>query len=82
MMLGATELLECVAALPANVFDEVSRVEFLNVLEPMARATCDFYIDHTPPDGVPYWDTGAPGLAHMPGHLDEPAEPDPVGLPV
>ncbi|MGZ5189680.1 MAG: glycosyl hydrolase, partial [Flavisolibacter sp.] len=25
-----------------------------------ARATCDFYIEHTPTDGIPYWDTGAP----------------------
>ena len=23
-----------------------------------ARATCDFYIANTPPDGIPYWDTG------------------------
>jgi unsaturated chondroitin disaccharide hydrolase len=28
-----------------------------------ARATCDFYIDEAAAaDGVPYWDTGAPGL--------------------
>jgi hypothetical protein len=28
-----------------------------------ATATCDFYIDHAAAaDGVPYWDTGAPGL--------------------
>jgi hypothetical protein len=28
-----------------------------------ARATCDFYIDRAAAaDGVPYWDTGAPGL--------------------
>ena len=27
-----------------------------------AKATCDFYIENTPIDGVPYWDTGAPGL--------------------
>ena len=40
-----------------------------------ARATCDFYIEHTPTDGVPYWDTGAPGLARMPGYLDRPADP-------
>ena len=26
-----------------------------------AEATCDFYIENTPPDGIPYWDTGAPG---------------------
>jgi hypothetical protein len=40
-----------------------------------ARATADFYIAHTPTDGVPYWDTGAPGLAHMGRYLDRPAEP-------
>jgi hypothetical protein len=40
-----------------------------------ARATCDFYIEQTPTDGVPYWDTGAPGLAKMPGCLDRPADP-------
>ena len=27
-----------------------------------ARAVCDFYIRETPTCGVPYWDTGAPGL--------------------
>jgi unsaturated chondroitin disaccharide hydrolase len=31
-----------------------------------ARATCDFYIDSaTAADGVPYWDTGAPGLSAL-----------------
>ena len=31
-----------------------------------ARATCDFYIDHAAcADGIPYWDTGAPGLAAL-----------------
>jgi unsaturated chondroitin disaccharide hydrolase len=40
-----------------------------------ARATADFYVAHTPTDGVPYWDTGAPGLAHMGKYLDRPAKP-------
>lgn len=40
-----------------------------------AQATCDFYIQHTPTDGIPYWDTGAPGLARMGDYLDRPAEP-------
>ena len=25
-----------------------------------ARATADFFIENTPTDGIPYWDTGAP----------------------
>lgn len=40
-----------------------------------ARAACDFYIENSPTDGVPYWDTGAPGLAAMGDYLGRPAEP-------
>lgn len=40
-----------------------------------ARATADFYIAWTPACGVPYWDTGAPGLAHLGDYLDRPADP-------
>lgn len=40
-----------------------------------ARASCDFYIDQTPSDGIPYWDTGAPGLAQLGDYLDRPADP-------
>ena len=40
-----------------------------------AQATADHYVQATPTDGIPYWDTGAPGLARMPGHRDRPADP-------
>ncbi|MEJ7769881.1 MAG: glycosyl hydrolase [Chitinophagaceae bacterium] len=40
-----------------------------------ARATCDFYISNTPTDGIPYWDTGSPGLLNIKGYLDRPADP-------
>jgi hypothetical protein len=30
-----------------------------------AAATADFYIENTAADGIPYWDTGAPGLAQL-----------------
>ena len=30
-----------------------------------ARATCDFYVENSALDGIPYWDTGAPGLVHL-----------------
>lgn len=40
-----------------------------------ARATCDFYIRETPTCGVPYWDTGAPGLAKLGDYRDRPADP-------
>jgi hypothetical protein len=40
-----------------------------------ARATCDFYQEHTPTDGVPYWDTGAPRLHRLGDYLNRPADP-------
>lgn len=40
-----------------------------------ARATCDFYIEHTPIDGIPYWDTGAPNLHKLGNYLDQKANP-------
>ncbi len=40
-----------------------------------ARAACDFYIEHTPTDGVPYWDTGAPNLHQLGDYRDRPADP-------
>jgi unsaturated chondroitin disaccharide hydrolase len=40
-----------------------------------ARVTCDFYIHETPTCGVPYWDTGAPGLAHLGDYRHRPADP-------
>ena len=40
-----------------------------------ARATADFYIDNTPTDGVPYWDTGAPGLAELGDYMARPSDP-------
>ncbi len=40
-----------------------------------AKATCDFYIEHTPTDGIPYWDTGAPLLHKLGNYLERPADP-------
>ena len=40
-----------------------------------AKATCDFYIENSRTDGVPYWDTGAPGLYKMGDYLNKPADP-------
>jgi len=54
-MCGFAELLE---------FFDARRAEpdVIAPLEKAARATCDFYIENTPPDGIPHWDTGAPAL--------------------
>jgi unsaturated chondroitin disaccharide hydrolase len=41
----------------------------------VAEAVADFYLEQTPTDGIPYWDTGAPGLAQMGDYLDRAADP-------
>jgi len=49
--------------------------EMLAIILRAAIATSDFYIRNTPCDGVPYWDTGAPGLVHMGNYLDTVSDP-------
>src|SRR4029079_12437587 len=68
-MLGFTEQVEFLAALPGEAIDSSGLLE-------AARATCDHYIDDaSSADGIPFWDTGAPGLAAMPEWRDRPADP-------
>jgi hypothetical protein len=40
-----------------------------------AKATCDFYIENSCTDGIPYWDTGAPRLSKMGDYLNKAADP-------
>lgn len=40
-----------------------------------AKATCDFYIENTPVDGIPYWDAGAPNLYKLGDYLNNPSNP-------
>ena len=40
-----------------------------------AEATADYYMACTATDGIPYWDTGAPGLASIPDWAERPADP-------
>lgn len=75
-MVGFAEELEFLSTVPADQFGELQpKSEVLQILTKAARATCDFYIDHTPTDGIPYWDTGAPGLVHLHDYLFRRADP-------
>ncbi len=51
------------------------RVSIEKYMLKAAQATCDFYIEHTPIDGIPYWDTGAPNLHKLGDYLSEKANP-------
>ncbi len=75
-MVGFAEQLEWLATRRDVELESVGgRVEIEATFLKAARATCDFYIKHTPVCGIPYWDTGAPGLAQMGDYLTRPAEP-------
>lgn len=76
-MCGFPEELEFLATLEdAELEPFGGRAEIEAVFLKAARATCDFYIQNTPVDGIPYWDTGAPNLHRLGDYLDRPAEPD------
>jgi len=73
---GYAEELEFLASLPENQLSPYGgKKAILDSFLKTATATADFYIENTPVDGIPYWDTGAPGLAHMGDYLGRPADP-------
>ena len=75
-MLGFAEQLEFFATLPdAELKPLGGRRGIEAFMLKAATATCDFYIANSPTDGIPYWDTGAPGLVHLGDYLDRPADP-------
>lgn len=75
-MLGYAEQLEWLATRTDQELETVGGRQSLEAtFLKAARATCDFYIDQTPTCGIPYWDTGAPGLAKLDNYLERPADP-------
>jgi hypothetical protein len=77
VMLGCAEQLECLECVP-RYKEWVNRHDptLLPLLRKAAQVTADFYLQHTPTDGIPYWDTGAPGLVHLPPYTEAPADPN------
>lgn len=74
---GAPEQLEYFQTLQEAENEEMKR-QLLRV----AKVTNDFFIENTALDGIPYWDTGAPGLAKMGDYYGRNAEPDNPHEPV
>jgi hypothetical protein len=60
-----------VAAFPSSDPKDAVLQRFLRT----AEAVAEYFILTTPPDGIPYWDTGAPGLAALGGGAETPADP-------
>ncbi|MCA8976136.1 MAG: glycoside hydrolase family 88 protein [Planctomycetes bacterium] len=67
------ELLEVLTDAELEPFG--GRARWQELMRNAAAATCDFFLRHTPTDGICYWDTGAPGLHRLGDYLARPAEP-------
>jgi hypothetical protein len=75
-MCGFTEELEFIDTLSDEQLEPFGgRQNIESFMLKAAMATCDFYIEHTPVCGVPYWDTGAPLLHKLGDYLERPADP-------
>lgn len=75
-MCGFAEELEFIETLPKEELSPIlDKVELIETLLKAATATADYYIYHTTTDGVPFWDTGAPGLVHLGDYLNKPSDP-------
>ena len=75
-MLGFAEELEFLERITTEELAPIiDKTLLMKTLLKAATATADFYIDNTPTDGIPYWDTGAPGLVHLGDYLSRTSDP-------
>jgi len=80
-VLGFAELTEYLATLADDAFScdpgiyGGDKTHWIKRFVDAAAATADYFIASTATDGIPYWDTGAPGLASLPGWGDRPSDP-------
>lgn len=76
IMCGYAEELEFLATLSEEEFAAWGgRAAVEGWCRAAAEAACDFYIEHTAADGIPYWDTGAPHLGALGDWRGRPADP-------
>jgi len=76
VMCGFAEEMEFLGSLDEKELKPFGgKTAILEMMLKAARAACDYYIDITPEDGIPYWDTGAPLLHKLGDYLDRPADP-------
>jgi unsaturated chondroitin disaccharide hydrolase len=78
---GYAEQLEFINSLTGSEFNALKSCPYLKKSDALkrflqvAQITADYYIANTPLDGIPYWDTGAPGLVKLSHYLERPAQP-------
>jgi hypothetical protein len=73
---GYAEQLEFLVTLPESEFPSMNgKKKVLRRFEEVASAVSDFWLERTPTDGIPYWDTGAPNLHKLGEWANRPADP-------
>ncbi len=73
---GFAESLEYFNAIRVEDFPaSIEKNDLIKKLERAAIATADYFIEQTAEDGIPYWDTGAPGLEKLGDYLNKPSNP-------
>ena len=81
VLCGFPEQLEFMQDVPAEEFEALdlpsinNKATVMERLRRVAVAAAEHFILETPTDGIPYWDTGAPGLAKLGDYRERPAEP-------
>lgn len=73
---GFAESLEYLHGLKDDQYNlDITRQDLLRKLLTAATATADYFIEQTATDGIPYWDTGAPGLVHLGDYINTTSQP-------
>ena len=76
ILAGYPEQLEFIDTVSDEDLEKVGgREKVESMLLKSAKAVADFYIEQTPTDGIPYWDTGAPLLYKLGDYLNRPSDP-------
>jgi len=75
-MCGYAEELQFIASLSDHELEPMGgREKVEGMMVRAAEATCDYYLEQTAQDGIPYWDTGAPQLEKLGDWLNKPSDP-------
>jgi len=76
VLLGCAEQLEYLSTLKAGALAPFGgKAALVRALERAALATAEFHLENSFADGVPFWDTGAPGVADFGRIAHRPSDP-------
>jgi unsaturated chondroitin disaccharide hydrolase len=76
ILCGYAEQIEFLQAQPETALAPYrGKRELLQAFEAVVSAVADFWLEYTPVDGIPYWDTGAPNLHKLGDWASRPSDP-------